>query len=901
MPRSAPRRIALLVLVALSGWASATRVVRAPHVDVVYDDPAMAAYAQQVAAAAETELVRVAALFGREPFPIRIRLQTDDDVFNAFALPLPRPHVTFRPLFPVGGEVGFHGSDLTELVLRHEITHLVQLTDTRVPAGTPSLPHLGLVGQGTAVLPPAWLLEGIATYVESTGGLGGRLDDARTRALVSTLAATGHMPSLTDVSLVTFKAWPGGRARYLLGSSFIAYLVERHGFDALVSALHHFQAGAYLVSFSDAWRAAVGTDLADEWARWTAAEADAARARDDLGVPAGLVPAADRLGAPAAAPDGRTLAWPSTGGVRLTEVADGGLRAGRSFDLDVAVEGLTWLDGHTLVLSAVTRSPGAYPSELFSLDVRTGALRRLTFGAHAHLPRADGGGCVLYVRDVVPQGASLRRWCRAGAGDVPVWSAPAGVHIVGLAVSPAGRVALSLYRPGGVQLALLGPDGPHDLTSDAASELDPAWQGDGTLWFSGDASGRFQLYRLTLPPDGATSAAPSAAAPYGPPATAALGGAEDAVVTAGGVLFRTLHGDGYVLARLDATASAGSQAPGAGAGAAVPAPIARPEASTPAPAYPDQAYSPWPSLLPYGWLPTAARVSLAPLGGGLEVSVLGLDDSARHALDLTVGYDSGLRGPLGGGYASLSYGWDLPNRVQAPGPPPLFGAGVRVGMWPHGAYLGPVDETAYGVRGVALLRLPVGPYAGSLGLSAAALGAPSWAGVRPEFAADAVLDGRHLDSYGAVAGGTRLALRGRWSYGAAGPSAGAWFEAGWWPQVVPAVGGRLGLSAGYRPLPPVPLALPEFAAVASLGGRLEVPVRARLGDGLAALERIDLEPTVRVWAGTAVGAPAASAGIGADLGVWADAVFDYEAALRFGVRGGYADDWWLSLGVGTAY
>ncbi|MEJ2287506.1 MAG: hypothetical protein P8Y02_02485 [Deinococcales bacterium] len=116
---TAMRRLALIVLVVLlavgrpGAVASATRVVHAPHVDVLYDDPALAAYAQKVAGAAETELVRVAALFGRRPFPIRIRLQGGDDIFNAFALPLPRPHVTFRPLFPMGGVVGFHGADLT--------------------------------------------------------------------------------------------------------------------------------------------------------------------------------------------------------------------------------------------------------------------------------------------------------------------------------------------------------------------------------------------------------------------------------------------------------------------------------------------------------------------------------------------------------------------------------------------------------------------------------------------------------------------------------------------------------------------------------------------------------------------------------------------------------------------
>jgi len=906
---------ALVLLVGAGAHAIAARVVHAPHVEVLYEDPALAAYAQRVAAAAEVELRRVAALFGRDPFPIRIRLQGDDDVFNAFALPLPRPHVTFRPLFPLDGTVGFHGPDLTELVLRHEITHLVQLTDTRLPPGYATLPRLGLVGQGTAVLPPAWLLEGIATWVESTGGPGGRLHDARTRAVLWTLAAQGPFPSLADVSLISYRRWPGGRARYLLGASFIDHLVKAHGFDALVRTLHVFQAGAYLLPFEAAWKRAVGTDLRAEWASWSADLAAQARAHADLRVEPGLEPASATLGAPALAPDGRTLAWPVAGGVRLATWRAGALEGARILPTVPAATGLAWLDDHTLVFTAVGRAPGRFESDLFALDVGSGAVRRLTRGAHAYLPRADGAGCVLYVRDAVPGGASLRRWCVGGA-ERAVWTAPTGTHIVGLAVSAGGRVALSLYRPSGVDLALLGPQGPRFLTSDGSSELAPRWVGEDALLYTSDASGLFQLHRARL---SAGLLRP------GPALTRALGGAEDPVPVAGGALFRTVRADGFALAF--APLGGGppeAAAPPAGPGGAAPAAPGNEGASgapggsgaaagaTGAPArpspgrYPDTPYRPWPSLLPYGWWPSAARLSLRPLGGGLEITALGLDDSARHALDLTAGYDTALRGPLAGGYASVRYAWNMPNPVAAPGPPPPLGVAVRIGSWPHGAYLGPVDETAYGVRAAVLLRGPLARFAGSLAVDASLIGAPSLPGLRPEAGVDAVADARSADTFGAVNGGTLFAARARWSYGASGPSAGVWADAQWWPDVAPAVHPQLALTVGYRPLPPVPVALPDLAAVASLGARMSIPMRWRWADGLAALERVDVEPTVRLWggAGPAAGAGggwASRVGVGGDIGLWADTVIDYDGVVRLGVRGGYADGWWLAFGLGLPY
>ncbi|MEJ2667517.1 MAG: hypothetical protein P8Z81_10540, partial [Deinococcales bacterium] len=483
------------------------------------------------------------------------------------------------------------------------------------------------------------------------------------------------------------------------------------------------------------------------------------------------------------------------------------------------------------------------------------------------------------------------------------WRAPAGQHVVGLAVSAKGRIALSLYRPGGVDLALLAPSGPRFLTHDAASELDPSWQGENTLVYTSDAGGLFQLRRLHLTGSGAAAAG---AAPAGV-LTNALGGADEPISGPAGTVYRTLHGDGYVLSWL-----APGAAPRAAAAAAAPAPPRPAPPAAPAvpgagnpPHYPDVPYSPWPSILPFGWLPSAGRLSLQPLGAGLAITARGLDDSARYALDLTVGYDTGLTGPLAGGYGWLHYAWNMPNIARAPGPAPLLGVALDVGAWPHGAYLGPVDEVAYGARAEALLRVPVGAYFGSLDVGAALLRAPSLPGWRPEGSLDAVLDGRSADSFGAVTGGSAFALRGRLSHGATGASTGLWAEAVDYPSVnaVPVVW-RLAASAGYRPLPPVPVSLPEWAATLSLGGRVAVPLKLRVGDGLFALERVDVEPSVRLWGGVAPttgGGWAARVDAGGDVGLWLDSVLDYDALVRFGVRGGYADGWWVGFGVGIPY
>ena len=976
-------RVLAVVLAVLLAWpaAGATEVVSTDHVRVLFDDPALGAYARRVAQSAEVALTRVAALFGRPPLPVVVRVRGDNDAFNAIASTLPRPNVEVRALYPVDGAVGFRSDDPLALVLRHELTHLIQLTDTRTPSpGGAGMPDVGLVGHATAALPPAWLLEGIAVWVESGAGDGGRLHDARTRTLLRTLALGGDPPTLADVSLTTYAAWPGGEARYLIGGAFVADLVRRHGFGALEGALHAYQATGGLAPFADAWRATVGTDLKGEWRTWWAGVAEEALGRTDLSEPRQPLTQGDgRRGLPAASPSGSRLAWAEADGVHVARLQASALSDERTFSLDGDAHDVAWLDERTVAVAAVMRDPAARPSDLLAVDVDDGTVRRLTHGAHAHLPRPEGNGCVLYVRDTVVEGSSLERACPTPAPAGPwstwtVWRAPEGEHLVGLSGAQRGRLVLSLEHGGQVDLWLLdlglldapvpgaaraaprgaGPDrrpaALRRLTSGAGPDLDPVWDGPGTLLFSRAAGGAFQVMELTLPSGGRRArvarltaligggrgpvpVAAQAAAAAGAGAVAQQGARPGPAAGSppccppgappggppgpppGAFVVRTLGARGELFALERASdgveGSAAAPLPGAVAGrgpapasargsapASAPAPAAAKDArGVPAVSAP-RPYTPWSSLAPYGWLPLDARVSFAPAGAGAEAAVLALDDSEVHALSLHAGYDTSLEGPLAGAYAWLRYGYRWPELVPRYAPAPIFSAEARVGLWPHLVHLEATRDTAWGVRVGGLLRAPLAGGGAGLALAVALVDAPALPGPRAEASLDGSWDARRGDPFGAPSGGGALALRGRWTAGEDGPSAGLWLQGRWYPEIGP-VTLLLGLDGGYRPAPPVPLDLPAFALVASAGARASVKVAWRWSDGLVALERLDIEPNVRIWGG--VDATRYAVGVGADLGVWGDAVLQYEAPVRLGVRAGYADGWWMSLALSTPF
>ena len=740
-PGTVRRLLTLLLFIVVQLAAAQTQEVVARHVRVIFEDPALEGYARRVAATAEEALGRVADLFGVEPGPVVLNLDGDSDTFNAFAFPLPRPGVELRALFPVLGPVGFRAEDLTRLLLLHELTHVVQFAfDEGIP-GAEGLPRLGLVGETVAAPPPSWFIEGIATWVESEFTAGGRRDEARTRGLLEQLALEGSWPSLTEAGLGTHASWPGGETRYLLGVGFVAYLMDRYGFDALLETLRRYNAGTPFTPFASAWRRVTGEPLADAWGAWHQELVAAAEDRGAEVEPAPrLTDSGWYTGLPAVSPDGTRVAWASwPPGLTVAELDDDGL-SGERVVLPRRPESLAWLDDHTLLYTRNLRQPGRDLTGVFAFDLRSGRERRLSEGAGAHLPRPTPDGCVLFVRDLVSQGAGLHRLC--GGTSEQLWRAPESQHIVGLAVSPGGRVAMSLWFGGRVDLALFEGGEVEALTRSPAQELSPAWLDEDTLLFSSDAGGLFDLYTLRLTGAGELRRL-----------TRSPGGAFEPAPAGQRVLFAELGPRGFDLALVQLGFEDVGPAP-------LPADTVDAATEAPPPAGADlevRRYDPLPSLVPYGWLPTDAGFSLAPLGAALELSVLGEDASERFRYALSVGYDSTLEGHLAGAWTGLRL--DIGSRPQPDlrgGDPLTFG--IELGGWPHRPHLASRSETALGGRGRLVATLPLDRWTARLGLEVGLVHLQSYGALQPEAGFGASLSRQFADLYGYRTRGPRFGV-----------------------------------------------------------------------------------------------------------------------------------------------
>lgn len=870
------RALALLLLCLTSALAWADSEVQTPRVRVVYPGAALRPYAERVARQAERALDVLTPLFGAPEGVITVRLRDNTDVYNAFATPVPHPYLDVPALFPVAGSVGFGAEDEVFLLVLHELTHLAQLGYVALPEGVAAGPRLGLVGEGVARVPPVWFLEGVATWVESEYA-GGRRDDAATRGAQLALAVSEAWPSLSEVSVGVLERWPGGAARYLLGVGFVAFLIERHGFDALLAALRRYNAGGVLGTFEDAWREAVGSELATEWEAWRAElqrEARVVRGEAERR----LTESGWATGGAALSPSGRRLAWVgSPARLMVGDWSESGLENVRPLLLERAPERLSWLDEDTLLYNRRVRRAGSEYLELFQYQLSSARETQLTEGARAHLPSPLPDGCALYLEDSIPAGASLVRWC--GGASSTLYRAPPGWHLVGLAASAAGQVALSVWRAGQVDLALLEGGALRFLTEDAATDLEPRWQDEARLLFTSDRGGEgtFEVYRLAL---------------GGEPQrlTDTLGGAREGLAAGGALLYRGLSAAGYDLYR---TALEPLEALPLPPRAAPPAPAPEPAATFALRPFRVARYDPLASLAPYGWLPSAASLSLAPFGLSFAASLLGQDALGEHSYALTAGYAAGLEGPLGGLYAELSYAYRANGVLTRLVPPFPLGFGAALGLWPYAPHLAPATEVAWGARAWLELTLPLDQWTLYGTLRAGAVRLPSASGWQGEGGLELTLSQLRGDAWGYPTRGQRFALRTLTTPSPTGRSAGVWLEGARYQDLtLLGLGGTLELSArlGYRPSPPVPVALEPWAAVGTAGFRLSLSAPLRYGDGLYSVERVTLEPKLRLWWDGALG-------LGADLSAYLDALVNYAAPVSLGVSVGYADGFWTRLSL----
>jgi Tol biopolymer transport system component len=490
------------------------RTITTDHFHVHYHDGGED-LAHRAAAIAEAAHDRVSPFLGWQPRERTHLVLTDHiDVTNGFATTFPYNRIEIYLSAP-GADPSSpldHYDDWLHLVITHEYAHILHLDQAR------DLPRTlrAIFGRNPASFPnqfaPLWMIEGLATVVESEATEAGRLKGTFLDMILRTSAVEGRFPSEPQASGLT-PAWPGGGSRYYFGSAFLAWLARERGAEQLARYFHEYSSHPIPYRVNAPAREVYGQSMTSLWREWSAEAQRAYRKRADQLRAEGLTESRrlTDLGFetkhPELSPDGSRVAYAHRGAYEWPTLRIHDLRAGR----DVAtvrvnsISPVSWSpDGSTVAFSQLEYDgPFSLLSDLYLWDVPRDRVRRLTSGARLKSPVfTPDGGSLIAVENRAGRNRLVVVDMESGAitplvqpNDFRQFSEPA--------VSPDGSIAVAEWLDGRIDIVLYSRNGERRTNLTAAlpqsTNASPAFSSDGErVWFSSDVTGISNIYSVSI-------------------------------------------------------------------------------------------------------------------------------------------------------------------------------------------------------------------------------------------------------------------------------------------------------------------------------------------------------------------------------------------------------------------
>ncbi len=612
--------------------------------------------ARRAAARAEWAWTLLAEEFVSPPGgPIDLVVVDNLDISNGMATATPWNRIVVYGHPPARDpDLAYH-DDWLEMLVLHELVHIFHLDQS----GGVWRALRAVFGRNPFLYPhyqsPGWLVEGLATYVESASTGAGRVRASMFDMALRTAILEGRFPEIDRVTLDPV-AWPAGLTRYIYGSMFVDELARRHGPAAVTRFVESF--GSRIIPFrlDASAREAMGTTFSAAWEEW----ADSLSRRY-----AGV--AADVLAAGVTRPtllttEGFVASFP-----RYSPI-DGSIAYMASSGRDEPALVVLDESGARREIAAVTEpgppswSPDGLGIVYSWLDFAgpndvVSDLRRTTLGGdrswltrRGRVSEPDvhpGGDRIVAVRSLAGTNSLVILDASADAPE-QLTETDFDVYWSGPRWSPDGdRIAAARWRAGDFDIVVLDDDGGvvREITGDRAVDLNPTWSPDGRfILFASDRTGIFNLYAYDTV-EGELSQV-----------TNVLTGAFQPDVSADGrwVAFSYYLSDGYHIARIPFDPSAWRVAvpPAERVPSAVGDRYAGEDTAGPA-----RPYSAFPSVLPKFWSPIF--VAYDHLGVGFGASIRGVDVAEKHVWRADfLAYPSGRR--LGAEAAYRYRGWGTP-------------------------------------------------------------------------------------------------------------------------------------------------------------------------------------------------------------------------------------------------
>ncbi len=476
------------------------------------------AIAPKVAAIAEESHQRLAPILKWEPSaPTQLVLvDAVDEVFGA-ASPVPYNTMYINLTPPTGTMFLVNYDDWLRLVITHEYAHILHLDIVsgfngvlrRVFGRVPfvvfpfftTLPNLWQ---------PTWMIEGLATHEETELDTSDRRDSTFAEMMLRMAVLENTFPTIDQADGVD--RWPAGHVPYLFGARFSQYLADQYGPQVLADISREYADRPFAFWVGATAEALLGSGYQPIWERWRHSldgryhDQEARIIKQGLTVGGPLTARGGLILGPAISPDGKTVAYTEQSLEAFPTLRVVGLDGTGDRALTIRHSGVqvSWSpDGKRIAFSQLDAWKNySLLSDLYTADVRTGDIRRLTRGARASDPdfSPDGaqlafvghslGRSRLATLDLATGAVTpLTDWSEDPQYGAPRWS-PDGSRIA-VSVWTRGRQDIALFEPATRSLTF--------VTQDRATDLTPSWSRDGrTVYFSSDRTGVYNVFAYTL-------------------------------------------------------------------------------------------------------------------------------------------------------------------------------------------------------------------------------------------------------------------------------------------------------------------------------------------------------------------------------------------------------------------
>ena len=493
---------------ALTHDASLTwQTVHTDHFRVHFHD-GLDEHALRAAEIAENVHDRLAPLFAWEPKePTDIVLMDEVDFANGYATPLPSNRIVLWLSPPENGL--FDYGPWLETLITHEYVHTLHLDKTHGFLGFLQ----NIFGRHPFLFPalvqPNWLIEGLATAIETDGERGvGRGQSSYFDMLMRTEVLHGIKP-LEQINQ-PIATWPAGQISYLYGVEFFQFLQRHFSDDDVMLSVENYSRNIIPAMVNSNFRRAFGKTLKQLWQEFVQ-ELDDRYAQQyaslsEQGIVQGqrLTEHGYMVGGLRATADGEVFYVMSNGKQQpalMRKNKNGGIQRLVELNgmakIDVSAQG-------DIILAQPERFDNANVFyDLYHYSVASGEMHRLTYGKrYRYVQWSPKGDRLVAVRYGNGQFA-LDELSAQGRFLQTLWQGESGEIVADIDWSPqGGEIVASVWREAvgwNIELFSLEDKQWRYLTQDNSIQTTPAFTQDGqSVVFSADYDGVFNIYRMTL-------------------------------------------------------------------------------------------------------------------------------------------------------------------------------------------------------------------------------------------------------------------------------------------------------------------------------------------------------------------------------------------------------------------